>query len=79
MTDALTTGAERLVYSQPDSVDGSAWDQGHIDAIAADPGVKALVEQLIAMEMAEDVPSRWKIISHYNLRKWEHGDEGGAG
>ncbi len=89
MTDALTTGSERLAAVAVSTIQPDG-ESDHLDllqavqpAIATDPGVKALVERLLFR------------VSHYQgnennctcevcgecadkdaaaLRKWEHGD-----
>ncbi len=68
MTDALTTGAERLAksfVSPPDGKNCISVKPWVIDVVAADPGVKALVE----------FADTWKHLgtAAAALKLWEHG------
>jgi len=73
MGDALTTGAERLAksfVSPPDGKNCISVKPWVIDVVAADPGVKALVEYVQQAVQKGYRPSK----ALATLKKWEHGD-----
>lgn len=77
MTDALTTGAERLAGIAAAYMNHIGPVDEHtvvtVDAVAfiTDPGVKALVEFAERYDSADIIGAEARLV----LRKWERGDE----
>ena len=72
MSDALTIGSQRLAISLENLPLGTPWPDVRV-AIAADPGVKALVE--FVEGIAELRERAGHISARAALKLWERGDE----
>lgn len=78
MTDALTTGAERL-RKQLDVVFLTSYKysdpaKAERDAIASDPGVKALVEYVQRCAGGDNMLGERKVNAVTTLKLWERGE-----
>ena len=71
MSDALTTGSERLAGTMPVMAEAQRFA---VEAIAADPGVKALVEHATWCDMhgTDDETAKRAFAA---LKLWRDGDD----